>query len=646
MRNRTKPVAPKKTRTKPVAPKKKAKSDSDDGGVVALSGFLYQILGFAGLKALAASADGEMVGRLAPEVLVSLVREGNSISYEGFGQDASVQKTVPDSKDEITLIQFKYSRDGITLKPKQFREVIKQLLLAGERVVTQGKSVGKSFLVTNRPLSPGVETIRKQKTALGWTQAEKTLLNSIDLSVTMEPQNWRTGLEKFGATYGLTPAEIGVGIERLVGYVTTSAVGQNTCTLDLATLANCLCSRWDSHSLDRKVLHSQITAKLATFHDHPSGKLVRRSVLREAERLHPDRALIVFAGRGGTGKTASLYHWAEEQTQAPRHQLAAFRDAYDLPSNWLSDLLHEWSRGFAETTTNEATLQRLEVANPDATPPLLHLSLDGLDEWSLDGSGTGNVRRLLKWFWELDCARLTTSKSVPRARLVVTCRDEAEFFSRWLPLERSGFGLSQTSRPPTLPFDEFSDEEFAELLSANVPQWSSRILRSLPNQRVTAPAADTMVLGMNANGTRCDVSVATALKDPSLWRAFLDLPDDQKEQALAGDSAAKRELGTVFVNRFCTKVYRRRQLTQPVTRAALMAIARAHRGQSQQLLARLEWIEPAVTDRACDESEAKLLWEEARSGGLINEISGKWQWRNILIEESLIGEAGEEGTDE
>ena len=420
MKNQTKHAAPKKPRAKkkPAAKKNpRTKSDADDGGIVALSGFLYQILGFVGLKALAESADGKSVTQLAPEVLVNLVREADSIHYEGFGQDMDIEKLVPGGQNEITLIQFKYSRDGNTLTPAQFREVVQQLLLAAARVVGQGKAVGKSFLITNRPLSPGMATIWEKKTAPKWTKEEIALLKTIDLSVKMELQNWRAALERFGVSFGLSATEIATGIDRLVGHVITSAVGQKKCTLDLATLADCLCLRANSHSLDRKALQGGIAARLAKYRETPPGELVRRFVLREAERLHHDRALIVFAGRGGTGKTASLYRWTEEQAQAAHPRLAAFRDACALPQNWLPDLLYEWSGGFTETTTNEAVLLRLETANPEpSAPPLLHLSLDGLDEWSMDGGGAGNVQKLLRWFWELDLDRFTSNRPAPRAR--------------------------------------------------------------------------------------------------------------------------------------------------------------------------------------------------------------------------------------
>ena len=72
----------------------------------------------------------------------------------------------------------------------------------------------------------------------------------------------------------------------------------------------------------------------ATAKQTPTPAATRSSMLM---RDAPDRALIVFTGRGGMGKTASLHAWAEElstRTAGPSCPLIAATTTRDLPDEW------------------------------------------------------------------------------------------------------------------------------------------------------------------------------------------------------------------------------------------------------------------------------------------------------------------------
>jgi hypothetical protein len=170
-------------------------SGMEDGGAVALSGFLYQLLG---------SAAG----------LASATADPLAILYlEPSGEDALLSLT-----SGATLQQFKYSADRREIGPQELAEILLKL---------ENHDSGNSSwrLSTNRPFSPGVNLLLPGASPDPKLLARIGLKNRSVIERCINKLNvdcltftaLSEQLSERGRRFGLTADEMQQGADRLVG---------------------------------------------------------------------------------------------------------------------------------------------------------------------------------------------------------------------------------------------------------------------------------------------------------------------------------------------------------------------------------------------------------------------------------------------
>jgi hypothetical protein len=373
-----------------------------------------------------------------------------------------------------------------------------------------------------------------------------------------------------------------------------------------------------------------------------AGSPVRRHVLARIETEAAERALVVFEGLGGLGKTATMQQWAKElsdEDTSDSNPIVSIRVADDLASEWIADLVHRWNPAIDESQPERA-LERLQIANPANIPPLLHLSLDGADDFIANPLVEENVRHLAKWFWRLDQDRAQVRTSGPPARLVVTCRDAEHFSRNVLRLSQSGSSIEETRKPLSFVFERFNNAELRQLLELNFPYLMSRVFITAPT--ASLPSANDFGAGgeaLPAVGTKNatgKIDVIRILRDPLMWRSFCEITNAQREALLEGDRSIELLLGERYVNRFAIKARSRVDLDADQINVVLTTIARQCFSEPRRYLLVNEWVAASVATGIFNERFSRLLFREALSGGLIIQDAGiKWQWRNPIVEEYL-----------
>lgn len=132
-------------------------ASQEDGGKAALAGFLYQILGFVGLKAsVQCSRDYNKGDGL--DVLIRVVRDGRT-EHEASGQDVVI-RSILEAGEGLTLVQFKYSWrfPPRPVYKAEYTTIVEKLAKSGLQAETDGKLVKGYFLVTNRRVPPKSKT--------------------------------------------------------------------------------------------------------------------------------------------------------------------------------------------------------------------------------------------------------------------------------------------------------------------------------------------------------------------------------------------------------------------------------------------------------------------------------------------------------
>jgi len=628
-------------------------SDGYDGGRWALAGYLYQIVGILGMQAYAHCSD---VAPDSPELeaLLRLVRIGQ-LYHEHLDQDAVLRQLGIGSNDDYVLVQFKYSSQvpPRTIGPAELEEIVHRLGQSARQAQDLDRNVVGYTLITNRRFGPEAQDMKDAAESGdpidSLTSGQYATLQQLRVITDLRLSVWQEALRSFAHELGAEEAEVERGISRLVG----DLVRQTAAVSNAPVTESALKSAFTEYERARPLIPESI-AEISipilncfiSRHRLP-GEPVRRVLLEEIARASVQRALVVLHGSGGCGKTVALWQWARETATAcpPRGRPStAISAAGEIPRLWITQTVCDWA-GLPHVNHSrraeepERALQRLCVANPDAPRPILFLGLDGLDE-GIDSSEQKHiVRELLRWFWEED-EKARQEGRVPKAALVVTCRSVAEVVSDWLRLDVSGYGYHGVG-PSGVEVTDFSKEELLEAARAGPPTLSNRIeaaVRSRAGRPLGTQVYDQEppLLGESGPYVRgANEEVLEALMHPAVWRALLELDPDVQSRVLSSELPATRQLAAAFVQRFCVKVVVRGRLAgmnEDALLDVLCAIARhsANTGRIRQPMA--DWIDSACNTGWVPSVEARILWYEALSGGMIlQDGRDHWRWRHRLV---------------
>ena len=103
--------------------------------------------------------------------------------------------------------------------------------------------------------------------------------------------------------------------------------------------------------------------QVETLHANVAGGLVQREIMVDVESAAAGRALLLFTGEGGSGKTASLHQWAKDLAAHENGPLVGSVMTRTLSRAWLPELVQRW-RGIPEASSEpaEKSIRRLQIA--------------------------------------------------------------------------------------------------------------------------------------------------------------------------------------------------------------------------------------------------------------------------------------------
>ncbi len=641
-------------------------SERHDGGRTALSGFLYQTLGVLGIVA-AGTCEGPDFDDPDLSALLRITRRAD-VSGEGFDQDAFMvdSSTGAIVERRAILAQFKFSRDPnaptTRMYPKALQEdVIDKLDDAANAAKRLGYKPSAYVLVTNRTLGPGAW----KKARVRQLQASDDLfLVSAGSDDDMKPilyvatvpriEEWVVKLEAFGRSLGATPPEIDKGINTLIGQLVSDARTVNT-IVDEPMLIEAFTGSATARFLTSDDVASRSHENLATVSLKPTQPLARRPIVEKIADLSRQRAMVVVHGLGGCGKTSALYQWADETAAyGSPHNFATFSgsfthiDAADtVDPRWATGIICNWARLPAISVRRSAepdeSLERLIIANPNVTHPILHLGLDGLDEEIGTDQRDDNVNAVLRWFWAED-QRVMRSSNPPRMTLVVTCRKGSSKIIERLKLNRDAF-LYEGRLPAEVLVDDFSPDELIDAASSMPPVLRTRIEGMVRSSGVSAAGASLQLddladyrsvssVGSFTPTAHVDADIATALRHPVIWGSFRRLHEVDQMAALNGDRDAVRRLARGVVTRTCVKARQRNSAAfgkQAFVFVLLRAVAQNTDGHKPNMLR--QWMAVGqMEDAQSGVGTVQALYEEALSAGIIREEGwGIWRWHHTLV---------------
>lgn len=639
-----------------------------DGGQTALAGYLYQIVAALGMVARADCPDEKE----DLQALLTLVREGELL-HEYLDQDVVLRTLGIDERDECVFVQFKFSRQAIppTIGPQELIEIVKQLILSERKANQLDQVVTGYALITNREIGAQsekiieaatknqkheqIKTIRKtdRYTTITINEQQK-VLQDLRLITQLQLFKWQEDLAEFARQYGIQDTEIESGVERLIGKLIRQTANHGFCEVVEADLREALVGDREARPLKSNYLIEYTNQYLNSFSERRlnlQSQPVRRELLDKISEatFERERALVILYGRGGCGKTVALWHWLDERPTG----LKMAKGASSVPFLWLTELICDWGNlppnHARRSESIESALARLQIANPNESPPILYLGLDGLDEHIVHPEQERRVRDILDWFWKEDKSARHTSRP-PRATLVVTCRKK-EDVTRWLELEQSGFRY-RGERPITIEVDDFSEEELLRAAEKGLPQFLARFQASIqevsPQQEeFMRPMFDTPLfapLATVGSPTRreeplIDPDVLSSLRHPAMWRALLELAPQIQRQVLEGKRSAVHQLARVFVLWFAKKAIIRgvSDLEEDDLLWVLKEIACYTKNNVKMIQTNNQWLNPACASQMINGQKAKELQTEALLAGLIERDDRKhWRWRHQLVVDYLV----------
>ncbi len=626
---------------------------SIDGGLTAISGFLYQTVVALSLKAGAFQAYLDApINKGDLETVLGFAKEGE-VRYEDEDQDVSIRDVLHGEQPGYILVQIKYSsvvpRPPIT--PYDLRKIISRLKESEEKVRAKGRQVTGYSLLTNRPLNRDAQ------------QIVKTYHPYFYVTSSLPERYWEERLRHFARHFGCIDPEIDTGIRKGIGDVLQRATnpryyGEPVITREMIIEIFTGCQT--AHELTPEIVAKKSQLRLSKlftepFHLDVTPLLVRQSVHKRLSDLVERHAFVVLSGVGGNGKTAVLWQWMDDCFASALPQRLGIYYCLSPSQSVQEDFLaHQFCTWAHVLTTNhhwyllrtpEQILDRLEIARtasmkaPSVSHPIFVLGLDAVDE-AFQRHDQRALSNLLMWFWKQE---VHLSRPVPRATLIVTCRDPEELAEQLCIASPYG-EEPKPFRDVEVPVEKFSPGELVAVARLHLPAFAERfeqVYRALEAQSpVLASSLETTSVLQPENPTlsAVDIEVFQALRHPTLWHCLLEVGDGtMQSHVLDGQVHALEQLASHFLRWFCSKMRARGNRTHnDDVKEVLKAIAHhcdPHRSPRYQ---DKDWVTHASKTPYMNREQAESFFEEALSAGLIvRDRRGWWRWHHPFIGEYL-----------
>jgi hypothetical protein len=636
-----------------------------DGARGALVGYLYQLVGVAGLRARATVCKG--TAESLDCVLLNWIQQG-PLLHEVFGQDAVVRL----NSQGVVAVQFKYSwkSGGALILPSEFQEIL-HTFDCSRREALPTDQITRFVIITNRELDQEVQALYEKRDepqppkgliphgnsrlTQKIEQAHGTrenaaphwhdILRNLIICERIPLASWTDSLRSYAQSHGLDDSEFTNALDRLIGNLVRTTVNS---TVDVSRewlneqmvgASDARPLRLDACNTACMVAGQRVAGFIENLAGVSSGMLVRRRYLERLDEEIKQRGIVFLTGGGGCGKSVLAAHYLF--TQAPRALVFAHR-ARILEDRWLGRALRNCrSPAHPDNLPCDSygeVLSRIRRANPNAEPPLLIIDVDGLDEGSEHGRHFLDL--LIEMVQSLGHDRPTAASLILTARMESSNPEWArhDLARRWLP-------EGPTAQQAGVVFiDDFNLSELYEAADRMVgEEVRNRIQSALRLQGARDPTATLDGVALAADGEQqVNSELLTSLRHPALWGSFLLLAPAHQQQAIEGNSEALAILAERFVERFCRKV-RDRMGDHP------MGLDRVHDSLRTVGLhfpatpavgdRQLHWLRPLSEGLSLP--EARHLYEEAISYGLIREDQpGRWRWRHGFIGDYLRQDGG------
>ena len=635
-----------------------------DGARNAFTGYLYQFVGVASLRARAITVS-DLEAELAFDLVASV--DNGQLVHELHGQDAVI-RAQPGGNGECVAIQFKYARTHDRMKIE--RSELIGILHAFDRSFREAKAHGDSLdrfvLVTNRTFDWATKALYDQR---GHAQVPRALIARKDSerakTVTTEYGSahaaaaaWHKVLKNLSIwtelryeaavkqlqvlamRHGLFPEEFDEACGRIVSSMIEATV-RGPLEITSEWLTRCFVKAPDARVLHvsspdpttRSAAAAALQRNITTF-VRDGGSLVRRRLIDEASGKLRQFPVVWLTGDGGCGKSVLglqlLIQEADGRLALFLPGRSATRDTCLAEALW--PIRSEQHHHLLPRDPVPMFLNRVCVANADMLPPFIIVDVDGLDE--VPESERHGLRQLIELFFSRG------RNEVANAVLVLTCRAPERdrnravegLVSNWFDSELPDIIADQIGAVHVGDFDDDELREAARILADDVGRRIDEMLpRSLASDRVSTGAESSG----SGGATPLELELLDSLRHPAMWGVFAAIPSADRISALSGDVAALAAMADKFLDRFCRKTSKRRTtLRRDQLRDGLSAISRV---PSQDRVVRdrqADWVQPALGPLNLD--EAAFLYGEGLSYGLTREEApGKWRWRHGFVRDYL-----------
>lgn len=470
-----------------------------DGGVVALVGFLYQLLGSAA-RLVAARDD--------PLTILHL---------EQSGEDALLSMTA-----STQLVQFKYSGTANSLGPADLSAILSNL------EANDGQACHDWLLVTNRPLSPGCKLFQSGTPPNPALLSQIGLENRVILKRLMPRLrikhvtfgDLRREISAYGRLFGLDDHEIESGSHRLLGEMLVSIQEHGPgAEIRPSLLDSRLVGLTNPRSLQSATLATSLALDLDTVaRDELRGPslddVLPRDIVTDAIAA-ADQPVVIVTGLGGCGKTLSVLRAIRDHVLSRQILGGVLLSDHSLV---VEDLIARWRSPDHHVHQDRLnlSLRRVRLANAARDDWMLVLELDGLDEHGWRASGRiAHVRELLAIAWK---ERFSVSRSW--LKLVITCRNMREIQDL---LTGTGVGAEDLATFTPVELDLFRDDELRQIaartFAGQLPEWLFEVLGELcqhDNDQLRVTAAGAIVERHRLAQFRVAVESCAMLRDGKL----------------------------------------------------------------------------------------------------------------------------------
>lgn len=646
------------------------RTSSADGGLSAIGGFIFQFIALPGLIAIAEGfayrgGSDEQVSALMP-----LIQDIQTLKPEIGDQDAFMKwlnhTHLKEQIEQGAFLQLKFSVHGAasTIGEDEFNDILESLRRSTGKAQTQGYSIAKWILLTNRRMGPSTQTLVRDQRALweqlhirkGRSSSERELIILDNLSTTI----WEDALYQYGASFGCGKEEIEQGIAELLGRSLMETNSNRPPNITRTLVAEILTGSSQPRQLTSPALSPLCFEEFNRHRDrelNTNHDLLRRNVLDEISKAFQKRAILVISGHGGSGKSVAVWQWLVGQNQEHPAIPVALRERKDLVGahdNIIARILSTWSsippssKRLHETIPD--ALRRLVIANPTQAAPYFILGIDGFDEETMSVPFEA-LNVLIRTFHDEDRRlRMGSAGEGLGAKLILVCRDSRLLETYLGP--SSGFALMRDDYPPEITVRDFEELEMMEFVQTYFRHVAPRfeLTRHLQGEntfqtepllfstsRTLSPSssASPAEAASSVQVKPIDREVFQALHHPVFWHAFATLNTSEQQRLLDGATDMLALLAEEFTVRIVKKaLYRKRQILSSEQHiwSAFHQIAMALAPTNLMEYTYEDWRTHTCAEAVFTRFQADALFEEAVSAGLIENQASQWRWTHAFVQ--------------